>query len=181
MQEKKGYGIGQAIGGNGLRKAVVFLCGNYQLSLYGSLLFLDSSLYQGSDQIRENGRCWYGQKSHGNLFLIYLGSGMLFPAKNSEDQLWTSDPAGGGGAYLLFSLGARSSVYCSDGEYAFHVWDLWSERKKAAVVACVACISIMVFGIVAQMICGTNWFTNTLGSVLLGVMLLSLYSFFFYI
>ena len=67
------------------------------------------------------------------------------------------------------------------GSTAFHVWDIWYERKKRAVVMSVLCVSVMVFGIVAQMISGTTWLTDTLGGVLLGITLLTLYSFFFYV
>jgi undecaprenyl-diphosphatase len=92
---------------------------------------------------------------------------MILPGKA---ELTCSFPSG---RVLLFIVAMGST--------AFHVWDLWNEKKKAAVAASVACIVVMFFGIVAQMICGTNWFTDTLGGVLLGVTLLSLYSFFFYI
>ena len=92
---------------------------------------------------------------------------MILPGKA---ELTCSFPSG---RVLLFIVAMGST--------AFHIWDLWSEKKKAAVAASVACVVVMVFGIVAQMICGTNWFTDTLGSVLLGATLLLFYSFFFYV
>ena len=67
------------------------------------------------------------------------------------------------------------------GSTTFHVRDVWSERKKLKVVACALCIAVMLFGIVAQTICGTIWFTDTLGGGLLGITLLTFYSFFFFI
>jgi len=69
----------------------------------------------------------------------------------------------------------------SMGSTVFHAWDVWSDRKKLAIASTATCAFIMVLGIVAQTLCGTIWFTDVLGGVLLGITLMTLYSFFFYV
>ena len=70
-------------------------------------------------------------------------------------------------------------IIISMGSTAFHAWDIWGEKKNIAKAISVLCIIVTAFGLLGGLFCGVYWFTDIIGAILFGVMLLMLYSFFF--
>lgn len=67
----------------------------------------------------------------------------------------------------------------SIGSAVFHVWALFGEKKKLCIAATVTGAALVLLGTAAAAICGMWWITDILGSILLGIVLIMLYTFFF--
>ena len=67
----------------------------------------------------------------------------------------------------------------SIGSTLFHVWDIFGEKKNLSKALTVIGSVLVLLGTVAVSVCGICWLTDVLGSVLLGIVLMMLYTFFF--
>ena len=67
----------------------------------------------------------------------------------------------------------------SIGSTLFHVWDIFGEKKNLSKALTVIGSVLVLLGTVAASVCGICWLTDVLGSVLLGIVLIMLYTFFF--
>lgn len=67
------------------------------------------------------------------------------------------------------------------GSTAFHIADIFSEKKKQRRILTALCMAFMLAGIFCCTACGLNWLTDVIGAILLGITLLFIYSFFFYV
>ena len=67
----------------------------------------------------------------------------------------------------------------SIGSAVFHIWALFGEKKKLCIAVSVFGTVLMLIGIIAVAASGICWFTDILGSILLGIVLMMLYTFFF--
>ena len=67
----------------------------------------------------------------------------------------------------------------SIGSAVFHIWALFGEKKKLCIAVSVFGTVLMLIGIIAVAASGICWFTDILGSILLGIILMMLYTFFF--
>ena len=67
----------------------------------------------------------------------------------------------------------------SIGSTLFHVWDIFGEKKNLSKALTVIGSVLVLLGTVAVSVCGICWLTDVLGSILLGTVLIMLYTFFF--
>ena len=67
------------------------------------------------------------------------------------------------------------------GSTAFHIAEIFDEKKKPRRILIALCIAAVLAGIFASALCGIYWLTDIIGAILLGLTLLFVYSFFFYI
>ncbi len=70
-------------------------------------------------------------------------------------------------------------IIISMGTTAFHIWEKFLEKKRIAIALSVLLGIFAALGIILGLICGIYWFTDIVGAILFGVMLIMLYSFFF--
>ena len=82
---------------------------------------------------------------------------------------------------VSFPSAAVLWIIIAMGSTVFHIWDLLGEKKRPACILSIVCTAVMILGIIFGLVCGRYWFTDIIGAVLLGAMLILLYSFFFYI
>ena len=100
-------------------------------------------------------------------YLVVNYSPVLVPGKRKPSPSFPS-------FYALLSVIAWGST-------AFHVADIFSEKAKPRRILIAVCMFLMLAGIICCTLCGLNWLTDIGGAILLGALLLLIYSFFFYI
>ena len=100
-------------------------------------------------------------------YLVVNYSPVLLPGKTKPSP---SYPA----FYVLLSV-------VSWGSTSFHIADIFDEKTKLRRILIAICMVLMLAGIISCTLCGLNWLTDIGGAILLGILLLLIYSFFFYL
>lgn len=100
-------------------------------------------------------------------YLVVNYSPVLLPGKTKPSP---SYPA----FYVLLSVVAWGST-------SFHIADIFDEKTKLRRILIAICMVLMLAGIISCTLCGLNWLTDIGGAILLGILLLLIYSFFFYL
>ena len=101
-----------------------------------------------------------------NLLVVNY-SPVLVPGKTKPSPSFPS-------FYVLLSVIAWGST-------AFHIADIFDEKKTLRFILTALCIAFILAGTFSCALCGLNWLTDIIGAILLGITLLFIYSFFFYI